>query len=173
MTAFNCAQCGAARKTTSSAFNRAQREGKRLFCDRACAALGRRDPNPPTDEEKRAAKAAYDDSYREKNADVLREKKADYFQRTYDPDVAREERKAKMPAHLEYCRTPEYRKKKTDYDRWRRCLVYGEFAMAKEALLILDAEVKSRATFEELQAQKGTVNKSLTRRRAYEAAERL
>jgi len=89
-----------------------------------------------TDEERRALKAEYDREYRRKNRQALKAKKAAYFQRTYDPIKAAVERKKRMPYHVEYCRSPEYRKKKKAYDHSRMHGRYkGEWI---EVALILD-----------------------------------
>ena len=79
-------------------------------------------------------KAAYDREYRKKNLAWIKAKKADYFQRTYDPVKAAKERKKRMPEHVEYCRQPKYRAYKRKYDRKRRASKFGEFAEAYEAL---------------------------------------
>lgn len=71
------------------------------------------------DKERRALKAEYDREYRRKNRELLKVKKAAYFQKTYDPVKAAIERKKRMPYHVEYCRQPEYKKKKQIYDHNR------------------------------------------------------
>jgi hypothetical protein len=88
------------------------------------------------------AKAAYDREYRKKNRAMLKAKKAAYFQRTYDPVKAAKERKKTMARHIEYCRRPEYRKKKAAYDRKREAEEYGEFAECREILKVLMKEIK-------------------------------
>jgi hypothetical protein len=47
-----------------------------------------------------------------------------------------------MPKHVEYCRQPEYKKKKKDYDRKVRVAEYGEFAESYELLEELVKEIK-------------------------------
>lgn len=95
-----------------------------------------------TDAEKRAAKAVYDREYRRKNRAMLKRKKAAYFKRTYDPVKAAIKRKKTMPRHVEYCRRPEYKAWKKEYDKRRRSKDFGEFAAAHNALLDLLEEIR-------------------------------
>jgi hypothetical protein len=88
------------------------------------------------------AKAEYDRKYRQKNRARIKAKKAAYFQRTYDPVKAAKERKKKMPAHVEYCRQPEYVVWKKEYDKKRRESKYGEFKDAYLALRSLQKEIQ-------------------------------
>jgi len=90
----------------------------------------------------KAEKSAYDKEYRRKNRAILKAKKAAYFQRTYDPARAAKERKKTMTKHVEYCRRPEYKKKKSTYDRQREAAEYGEFAECREILKVLMKEIK-------------------------------
>lgn len=90
----------------------------------------------------KAEKAAYDKEYRRKNRAMLKSKKAAYFQLTYDPVRAAKERKKTMARHIEYCRRPEYKKKKFTYDRKRESAQYGEFAECREILKVLMKEIK-------------------------------
>jgi hypothetical protein len=91
---------------------------------------------------KREAKAAYDRIYRAKNIERITAQKAAYFQRTYDPATAAVVRKKRMPYHVEYCRRPDYRKKKAAYDRRREAAEYGEFAECRDILKALVKEIK-------------------------------
>lgn len=88
------------------------------------------------------AKAAYDLEYRNRNREMLKAKKAAYFQKTYDPTKAAVERKATMPRHIEYCRRPEYREIKKNYDRRKLLEEYGEYAGCYLLLRELRAEIK-------------------------------
>lgn len=92
--------------------------------------------------EKKAAKAAYDREYRQKNLAKRKAQSAAWFRRTYDPVKAAIERKKNMPRHVEYCRQPEYRAYKKSYDRKRRAGKFGPFAEAYEVLLLLMSEIK-------------------------------
>lgn len=92
-------------------------------------------------EQKRLEKKAYDAEYRKRNREMLKDKKAAYFQRTYDPKQAAEYRKKRMPIHVEYCRNPEYREKKKAYDRKKEEKRYGEWAEAWRLLQQLIREI--------------------------------
>ena len=91
--------------------------------------------------ERKRLRAEYDREYRKKNRAILKAKKAAYFQRTYDPTQAAIERKKTMARHVEYCRRPEYKKKKFAYDREREAAEYGEFAECREILQLLRKEI--------------------------------
>lgn len=162
---FECAHCGKAAERPAGHVNRSRRLGLRLFCGRRCSGLGRRDPNPPTKDERVAAKRAYDAAYRRKNRALLKAKKAAYFRRTYDPAKAAIERKARMPRHVEYCRRPEYKAYKRQYDRQHRAREYGPFAEAFMLCIDLNREIKRRMTDYEIRTQNGTLNKIQARRR--------
>jgi hypothetical protein len=96
---------------------------------------------PISEVEARKAKAEYDRKYRARNKEWIAEKKAAYFQRTYDPKSAAVERKRRMPIHVEYCRRPRYVAWKKDYDRKRRAAQFGESKDAWAALLALKKEI--------------------------------
>lgn len=163
---FKCPHCGMDAKARSSAFNRAARRGAPIYCGRVCAGLGRR-KNRSADE-LRAAKAAYDAARRIELADRLRAEKAEYHRQTYDPAKAAIVRKARMPKHVEYCRQPEYRAKKVEYDREYRSREYGEFAECYLLTLAIRREALSQMTDYEIRQAAGTLNKSLQRKREYE-----
>lgn len=148
-----CPQCGAEFTVGTGEFNRAQKTMSPLYCGRKCAGLSRRLKNPPTDTERKAAKAEYDREYREKNRERLRAIKAERFQRWYaDPEnkeKARAERAAKMEQHVEYCRRPEYRAWKKVYDRaYLAKKRYGEYAEVALTLRDLQREVRDQAAEE-------------------------
>lgn len=137
-----------------------------LFCGRKCFGLSRR--KGKTAEQKKVEKAAYDVLYRLRDPQKLKERKAAYFQRTYDPIQAAKDRKKIMARHVEYCRQPEYKKWKEKYDKmYRAKKCYGEFWESGMLLLAIDKEIDERATFGELAAAKGNRNKSLERKRDY------
>ena len=144
---------------------RSERAGMFIYCNRECSALARR--SNKTDTEKRAEKAAYDAEYRIKNLEKRKAQKAAYYQRTRDPEKEAKKRKERMPLHVEYCRRPEYRAWKSEYDRkYRARKDYGEFADAFLALLDVESELDSQATNYERRLHNGTYNKARTRRRA-------
>lgn len=170
-----CAQCGEVSFKPVGAVNRANKLGANLYCNRACAGLGRRDPNPPSAAEKQAAKAEYDRKRRAELGEVLLAEKRAARQALLasNPELVRQREKRNRDLskdrHAEYCRTPEYRKWKAQYDRQHLARkAYGPFAEAALTLRDLEAEVSSRATRTEIYAANGTLNKWTQRRRDYE-----
>lgn len=164
---FICAYCGTSGLKEAGAINRANAKSARLFCNRTCTGLARRVER--TDAEKKALKAAYDAKHREQNRERLKAEKAAYFRRTYNPVKAAEVRKARMPYHVEYCRRPEYRKWKAEYDRKHLAQKqYGPFAEAALLISDLEREILSRTTRYDIALANGTLNKKLRRRREYE-----
>ncbi len=170
LVAINCAHCGLSVLIERGAVNRANARSARLFCGRACAGLARR--VDASDAQKRAAKAAYDKRRRGILADEIRAAKAAYHKRTYDPERARAERKARAAQHAEYCRRPEYRQWKAEYDRRHRAREYGDYADAYLLALEIRRECLARADDYDIRLSAGTLNKSLQRRREYDRLNR-
>jgi len=166
-TKTSCPQCGAAFEAETGRMNRALKIGAPLYCGRACAGLARRLTSPPTEAERKEAKRLYDARRRVEKEEEIKAKKRDYFKRTYDPAKAAAERKERMPRHVEYCRRPEYKAWKREYDR--RHLAekkFGEFAEVALLLQDIEREVEQRATRYEIYRTNGTLNKAQTRRRS-------
>lgn len=162
----NCA-CGHPAMLEAGAVNRARRKGAPIYCTRECSGVFRR--KNKTADQRKAEKAEYDRQRRAELADEIRAAKREYHKRAYDPVAAAEARKAKMPRHVEYCRRPEYREWKREYDRqYRAKQEFGPFWEASLLLLDLQAEVLTRATRYEIDLQSGTLNKKQVRRRDYE-----
>lgn len=110
-------------------------------------------------------------AYREANHDRLLFNKKAYHQRTYDPIKAAAERKKNMPRHVEYCRQPEYRAYKHEYDRrYNVERSYGPFWEAARVLIDLEKLIRVRATHVEARTQNGTLNKTQKRKRDYAQA---
>ena len=156
-----CRSCGDVVRQKPSAINRAIREGKPLYCDRTCAGIARR----ISTSQKKRQKRIYDANRRIEKAAEIREKKADYHQRTYNPEKAREQRRAGMGRHVQYCRRPEYVAKKADYDLDRRAKEYGPYADAYLLLLDLEREIRSRATSYERRKARGYYTRAAQQRR--------
>lgn len=165
MIAVVCAHCGKLTDKAAGHVNRTRAVGGKLFCDRACFGLDRRKHKTVT--AKRAEKREYDAEYRQRNRAMLKEKKADYFRRTYDADVARAYRKARMGLHVAYCQREEYKRWKSDYDRRYRAREYGDFADAFMLVLDIDNEVDARMSDYEVRMANGTINKAMQRRREH------
>jgi hypothetical protein len=156
-----CMSCGATVRQSQGSINRAVREGKPLYCDRVCAGLARR----VSSSYKKRKKALYDTRRRtEKAAEISAQKRA-YYQRTRDPEKERERRRANMERHVEYCRQPEYKADKAEYDRWHRAKEYGPYSDAYLLLLDLEREIRSRATSYERYKARGYYTRTAQQRR--------
>lgn len=162
-----CKYCGKPTHQSWGAINRALKLAKPIYCNKICAGLGRRTGKTP--EEKKAEKRLYDMNYRATNP-TLKSRRAAYYQRTKDPVKEAEKRKVRMPKHVEYCRRPEYKAWKKDYDkRFLAKKKYGEFAEAAILLNELESEVNTRSEDRfQRYAMNGILNKKQTRRREYE-----
>ena len=135
-----CPQCTAQFEARTGHANRAAKTGAPLYCGRTCAGLARRLPAPKSVEQKKAEKAAYDRKYRQRDPEARKAERAAYYQRTRDPEKERELRKAKMPQHVEYCRRPEYRAYKREYE----CDFDASIEGAYYARLLTEAETDKR-----------------------------
>lgn len=164
-----CAHCDAQIMREAGHVNRSAAKGMKLFCNRVCFGLDRRIEKSKT--QKVAEKAEYDRMYREREAEKLKAKKASYYQRTADRDKERAARQRRMPQHVEYCRRPEYKEWKKEYDRkYRAVKFYGPFSEAFLALQDLETEVAERASRYEIYSERGTLCKTQKRKREYEKA---
>jgi hypothetical protein len=161
-----CGYCKSEADLPTGAVNRARKKGAAIYCNRVCAGLGRR--KGKTREQRIEDKRLYDAEYRVKNKLILKKKKAEFFQKTYDPDAARIERKKRAHKHLEYIRKPEYKQWKSEYDRKLRAKSFGPFAEAYLVLLDVQREIASRMDKYEIYLANGTLNKKLRRKREYE-----
>jgi hypothetical protein len=137
------------------------------FCSRPCFWEHRK--KHKTDSQKKAEKAEYDQRYRATNIASIKAKKAAYFQKTYDPEKARMERKKGMPLHVQYCRQPWYREYKQTYDQNRRSKKYGAFAESHKLLIQIEKEIGTRMSDYEIRLQNKTLNKNQNRKRAHHA----
>lgn len=157
-----CAYCGKAAEKKTGHANRAIKSGLRLFCGKECSGLGRRQ-NKST-EQKKLEKAKYDNQYRRR--DYVKQKRHEYFLRDYaaNPEKYRKERQRRMQAHIEYCRQPEYREKKKEYDRTHRARkFYGDFAEAALILFQIEEFIDNR----QIKNNLGLNNKSQKRKRQW------
>lgn len=164
---FDCSNCGTETDRPTGHVNRAMKAGNNLYCSKACSAIGRR--TGKTVEQKKAEKRAYDMEYRARDPEGRKALKAEYYRRTHDPVREAEIRKKRMPQHVEYCRRPEYREWKRDYDRnYRAVKVYGDFAECFLLVQDIRDECLTRMSDYEIRMENGTLNKSLQRKRDYE-----
>jgi len=169
-----CAWCNALVFKPVRDVNRASARGANLYCGKTCSGMARRDLNPPTDEERRAAKSEYDRQRRLAKGDQIKaEKRAAYHAKIAADPVGmrakeREQRQRRMPQHAEYCRRPEYRKWKAQYDQKHRARKqFGAFGEAAIILNDLEREITSRASWTEIRRANGTLNKTQERKRDY------
>ena len=80
-------------------------------------------------------------------------------------------RDANRERHADYCRTPEYREWKAQYDRqYLAQKQYGPFAEAALTLRALEEEITCRSTRYEIYTERGTLNKTQRRKRDYAKA---
>ena len=145
---------------------RSLRLGLSVYCGSECAGLGRRINETP--EQKKAYKQWYDLFIRaSRSEDEYWEHRflgAFIFHMDYaaNPEKYRMRRKEKQEAHNEYCRQPEYKKYKKEYDeQYRAKKDYGEYWEAAIALKNLDKEIDYR----ESKRQNKLYNKSITKRK--------
>ena len=162
---LTCAHCGLPLCNLSRNSLWRARTGHRLFCNKACFYLSRRNPNPPSEPERKKAKAAYDAEYRKKNAEVRAAQKREWFKKNYDPEKARVARKKRMPQHVEYCRRPEYKEWKSKYDIERHAEQYADFAECWRLLIDLEKEIRSQATAYERRVANGYYLRTAQKRR--------
>lgn len=161
MTAPLCRSCGDTVRQSQGSINRAIREGKPLYCDRVCAGLARR----VSASQKQRKKALYDGRRRiEKAAEISAQKRA-YYQRARNPEKERERRQANMDRHVEYCRQPQYKATKAEYDRERRAKEYGPYGDAYLLLLDFEREIRARATSYERLKARGYYTRAAQQRR--------
>lgn len=167
---LQCGWCGAHFQRRLVLF---LRDGPNAYCDRKCSAFGRR--KGKTKAQFRTEKKAYDVAYRAKHLRRIKRRKKAYFKRTYDPVKAAIKRKARMPKHVEYCRQPEYRKKKLIYDiGYRAKKEFGSFDESALIVELIQFEVDKRMTNYQIRLQQGTLNKMQNRKKAlYEKNTRI
>lgn len=163
-----CAHCRKPHNQTIGQINRAAKAGLRLFCNKRCFGLDRR--KHKTKAQKVEEKRLYDIEYREKNKEMLKSKKAKYFQRTYDPKRAAKERKKRMHLHILYCQQPKYKAWKHDYDRiYLAKKQYGAYWESALTIREIEDEVQARISKYDIRIINGTYNKVQFRRRQYES----
>jgi len=162
MTIVNCQYCNKEIEKRECDIVRANKEGYKLFCDLTCAGLSHRVER--TKEEKKLLKREYDIKFRAERAETIKAKKAEYFKRTYNPEKAAIGRKERMPKHVEYCRRPEYKAWKKEYDQtFRAKKTYGEFWEAAIILFELEANIDNKLA----KKDNNLINKSLKRKRLW------
>lgn len=169
MIQLSCAHCGIQFARKTGCVNRSTKVGAPLYCGRVCTGLARRNPNPLTEAERKEVKRVYDAKRRaEKHDQLCAEKRAHYYANR-DRILAENTvyRAKHMARHVEYCRRPEYKAWKVEYDRqYKARYSFGEFADAFLLLQDIEKEIDARATRQEIYQANGTFNKAQTRRRS-------
>lgn len=118
-----------------------------------------------TDAERKEKKRLYDLEYRVKNLAAIKAKKAAAYALNPNREKERKYRKKNMHKHVEYCRSPEYKAYKTEYDRKKRFEEYGPFAEAAMVLESLEKEISTQASRYEIYIANGRFKRSAQRRR--------
>ena len=161
---IKCAYCGTDVEKENGAINRARKQDKPIYCGRMCFGLDHK--GFKTGEQKRKEKREYDKQYRKENIVLLKAKKAEYFKQTYDPEKARIDRKKRAGYHAEYCRQPEYRKWKKEYDReYRAKKLFGEYWECYLLTLDIREECLEQASDYDIRKANETINKAQQRKR--------
>ncbi len=160
-----CQHCNKQFERAIGALNRAKRAGAPLYCGMKCSELGRRANKPKA--QRRKEKAEYDKARRNELRDEIREQKRAAYYANHKESLGKHAkyRKKRMPKHVEYCRRPEYKEKKVEYDRKHRAAEYGEFAETYLLLLEVEKEIRSRATSYERRVANGYYTRSAQARR--------
>lgn len=125
---IRCPYCGKKVDLPENRVNRAKRDGLNIYCSRRCSGFGRRVHKSKA--QKASEKAEYDRKYRKDNRDWILFRKAFDFVWDYqaNPEKYRAIRRQRREIHNEYCRQPQYRRYKKQYDeKYRANKLYGEF----------------------------------------------
>lgn len=163
-----CEQCGKEHDKKIGHVNRARKLGLKLFCSQTCFGLSKR--KNYTEDDKKKIKSDYDKEYREKNRERLKKEKHEWFKKNYDPVQAAIYRKKRMPYHVEYCRSPQYRVWKREYDQKHVAQKrYGEFWESAILLRKLEGEYNQQ----EVREINNLHNKTQKRKRQWRQLKRL
>ena len=161
---LTCPVCKQEHEKENGAVTRAKKKGAPIYCGRKCAGIARR--TNKTEAQKKEEKRLYDMQYRENNKEELKVKKAAWFKSWYDPEKAREERKKTMPRHVAYCRQPEYKAWKRDYDRKHRAKRrYGEYWESHLLAMAIRDECLKLETDYSIRYNKGRLSQCQKRKR--------
>lgn len=165
-----CAHCGNQADFPAGKVNRAKKVGLKLFCSRVCFGLSRR-ANKST-EQKKLEKYEYDKKYRAVHAERRQTTIKAYNESPAGRAMQKRNREKFKQNHLEYCRTPEYRLYKKEYDQVHRAKnLYGEFFEA--AIILNKIDLLILPEKKEAKIQKGTYNKSQKRKRLWNSLQKI
>lgn len=153
-----CDGCGKKAHKRTGAVNRSRREGRPVFCTRQCFV----DTRKTTKADKIEVKRIYDLRYSKENAQRIKERNQIYNETPAGRAMQKRNRDKFTQRHLEYCRTPEYRKWKKEYDiKHRAKKNYGEFW---ESFILLQ-DIESHIDKYEVSILNNNYNKSQKRKR--------
>lgn len=157
-----CPYCNIEFEKANNYVNKAKSINAPLYCSKACSGLARR--KEITQEQFKANKAEYDKKRRADKAEEIKKQKKEYYKTPSGRATQKRNRNQQKENHLQYCRTPEYREWKRQYDElYNAKLAFGEFA---EAALILE-NICNIVDNREAVKLKGTYGKSTKRKRAW------
>ncbi len=167
-----CAFCSNISSKEARTVNRARANNLPLYCNRTCAGLARR--KGKTELQRKSEKAIYDKGYRAKLEAEIKARKAEHYRLHHDRAKEKAYRQASKQQHLEYCRTPEYRASKREYDKvYRAKKDYGElWECAILVNQIRDKALELAGGDYEIRLANGTLSKNQKRKRAYERLNR-
>lgn len=158
-----CAYCGKEFEIATGQYNyRVVKHGLNIYCSRKHFGMARRMYLPTVI--KKQEKAEYDKEYRVKNEKKLKKRQKAYFKKDYaaNPEKYRQQRKRRQKEHNEYCRRPEYKKWKQEYDKqYRAKKIYGQLWESAIALNELAKIVDNR----QAKQQQKSINKTQNRKR--------
>lgn len=164
---ISCSFCGRDVEKSVGHINRAESEGRLMFCDRICFGLNRR--KNKTTEQKKLEKSEYDKRYLAKNHDKIKAQNQIYNQTTSGRAMQKRNREKFKESHKKYIKTPKYRAWKKVYDRkFQAKKQYGEFW---ESFLLL-RDIEYLIPNREVMQQNNLNNKSQKRKRNYEKFKR-
>lgn len=164
---IRCNHCGKSVEKQTGHVNRAKKLGNGLYCDQVCSSASRR--HGKTLSQLKEEKRLYDIEYRKKNGEFRKQQMIKYNSSPAGRAMQKRNREKFKQSHAEYCRTPEYRKWKKEYDKKHVAKQkYGEFWESAIILNDIQSEVDNRAAKLELQL----INKLQKRKREYEKAKR-
>lgn len=162
----NCDYCGNEIDKMPGHVNRARKMGMKLFCGRVCFGLDRR--SGKSIEQKKEEKRRYDIE-RVKDPVIWMYRRFQALAYNSSPagrKMQKRNREKFKQHHLEYCRTPEYRAYKRDYDQvYVAKTKYGEYW--ESYLTVKEIQKITQPEKYQIRIENGTLNKSQKRKRAW------
>lgn len=157
-----CPHCKKEADIKNGYINRARKLGVPRYCSKKCSGLARKIYR--TESEKKLIKKNYDKQYRDRGYVYMIKAVRFFYDYENNPEKYRTIRRKKQKAHNEYCRRPEYREYKKEYDHaHKHKLKYGEFWEAASILTKLNEILPSK----QIKYNQGLINKSQKRKRKW------